>query len=378
MAHPKNSATMKKHPMKTRSEKQNAIQSHSSVESGIHREPGPNTLNSQQTSITLDKFADHVNLLTNAVQSLSTNFPKCADHLKSLTNRTEKVEKYLSGFESTFITFQKILEQRTASQLQNFGQRINENLESYSESLKTNLQKPCNCACRTQKETNPTSTTTVPSPETPNQTSIGGQDLKNILVHLQKSTENEASRKQEEDVKQQAHLIKRKILADWTDALNQRKRGYWNHILNKNKRSLYSEWQKEDPSFLPMKFRPKFSNTVDPQVLELRMLGAFDDYKRNVDEMKIYEEKHKKKFQSIDQQMNEKILGLSSNRLATQEAQNLWLKDTAEQEARSIQLWNKKERFLRRKKHEETTPSSAVPTFSETNYFSNSSDEESC
>ena len=87
-------------------------------------------------------------------------------------------------------------------------------------------------------------------------------------------------------------------------------------------------------------------------------------YKRNVDEMKIYEEKHKKRFQSIDQQMNEKILGLSSNRLATQEAQNLWLKDTAEQEARSIQLWNKKERFLRRKKHddEETTPSSAVPT----------------
>ena len=145
-----------------------------------------------------------------------------------------------------------------------------------------------------------------------------------------------------------------------------------------DKRSLYSEWQKEDPSFLPMKFCPKFSNTVDPQVLELRMLGAFDDYKRNVNEMKIYEEKHKKKFQSIDQQMNEKILGLSSNRLATQEAQNLWLKDTAEQEARSIQLWNKKERFLRRKKHEETTPSSAVPTFSETNFFSSSSDEESC
>ena len=168
------------------------------------------------------------------------------------------------------------------------------------------------------------------------------------------------------------------ILADWTDALNQRKRGYWNYILNKNKRSLYSEWQQEDPSFLPMKFRPKFSNTLDPQVLELRRMGAFDDYKRNVEEMKIYEEKHQKKFQSIDQQMKEKILGLSSNRLATQEAQNLWLKDTAEQEARSIQLWNKKERFLRRKKHEETIPSSAVPSYSEINYFLSSSDEESC
>ena len=51
---------------------------------------------------------------------------------------------------------------------------------------------------------------------------------------------------------------------------------------------------------------------------------------------------------------------------------------TAEQEARSIQLWNKKERFLRRKKHEETIPSSAVPSYSEINYFLSSSDEESC
>ena len=89
--------------------------------------------------------------------------------------------------------------------------------------------------------------------------------------------------------------------------------------------------------------------------------------------MKIYEEKHKKKFQSIDQQIREKIHGLSSNRLATQEALNLWLKDTAEQEARSVQLWNKKERFLRRKKHEEST----LNTLSETSYFPSSSDEES-
>ena len=166
------------------------------------------------------------------------------------------------------------------------------------------------------------------------------------------------------------------MLADWTDALNQRKRGYWNYILNKNKRSLYTEWQLEDPSFLPMKFRPKFSSTLDPRVLELRRTGAFDDYKRNVDEMKIYEEKHKKKFQSIDQQMKEKILGLSPNRLATEEAQRLWLKETAEQEARSIQLWDKKERFLRRKKHEESTPTPS--TLSETSHFSSSSDEESC
>ena len=75
-----------------------------------------------------------------------------------------------------------------------------------------------------------------------------------------------------------------------------------------------------------MKFRPNFSSTLDPGVLELRRTGAFDDCKRNVDEMKIYEEKNKRKFQSIDQQMKEKILGLSPNRLATKEAQRLWPK----------------------------------------------------
>ena len=73
--------------------------------------------------------------------------------------------------------------------------------------------------------------------------------------------------------------------------------------------------------------------------------------------------------------MKEKILGLSSNRLATQEAQRLWLKDqAAKQKARSIQLWDKKELFLRCKNHEESTPS----TLSETGYFSSSSDEGSC
>ena len=85
-----------------------------------------------------------------------------------------------------------------------------------------------------------------------------------------------------------------------------------------------------------MKFRPNFSSTLDPGVLELRGTGAFDDYKRDVDEMRIYVEKHKKKFQLIDQQMKEKILGLSPNRFATKIAQRLWLKETAEQEARLI------------------------------------------
>ena len=33
----------------------------------------------------------------------------------------------------------------------------------------------------------------------------------------------------------------------------------------------------------------------------------------------------------------------------------MWVSDTADQEAKSIQMWNRKERFLNRKKHEETT-----------------------
>ena len=117
-------STTSKQSIKKKSERQDVIQSEPKAESGTSGEPVQNPLTSQQISITLDKLAGHVNLLTDAVQNLNYNYIEFANHLVSLTNRTEKVEKYLSGFETTFTTFQKILEQQTASQLQHFEQKM--------------------------------------------------------------------------------------------------------------------------------------------------------------------------------------------------------------------------------------------------------------
>ena len=87
-----------------------------------------------------------------------------------------------------------------------FGQEINNHLEPYSGSIPTNQQKPCSCVCQSQKEDTPTISTTPPS--------INDQYLKDLLSHVQKSTENGASRKREEYAKQQGHLMKREKLAD--------------------------------------------------------------------------------------------------------------------------------------------------------------------
>ena len=114
-----------------------------------------------------------------------------------------------------------------------------------------------------------------------------------------------------------------------------------------------------------MKFRPKLSKTLDPAVLELRLLGGHENYnyKRNVNELKIYEEKHKKKFQQLVMRSHKK-------------SKVFWIEETAEQEARSVQLWNKKERFLRRKKHEESQQTLHLPS-EPTSYFSSLSGQES-
>ena len=344
----------------------------SDAESGNSREPDPNPSSPQQTSVNFETVAGHINLLSDSVINLNNSFLTCTHHIESLTHRTQKVEDYLSGFETIFTTFRSLLEQQVATQLRSFEQNISNYLESQSEKIEKKENKECGCVCSCRKEeTLYSPTTSSPLIQEPPKL-----DVTFLLEHLQQSTELQASQKHEEGAKQQAHLLKRHMLAEWTDALNHRRRGYWNYILNRNKRSLYQEWQQQDPSFLPMKFRPKLSDTLDPGVTELRLQGGYENYRRNINELKIYEEKHKKKFQQLDHEIARKIERLAPDDLTAKKALEFWIEETAEQEARSVQLWNKKERFLRRKKHEESqqTPDrSSEPT----SYFSGSSDDES-
>ena len=122
--------------------------------------------------------------------------------------------------------------------------------------------------------------------------------------------------------------------------------------------------------------RPKRSNTLDPGVLELRLQGGHKNYKRNVNELKIYEDKQNKKFQQLDHEIAQLIQGLASEDLTAKKALGFLIEETAEQKARSVQLWNKKERFLWRKKHEESQQTLHLPS-EPTSYFSSLSGQES-
>ena len=214
--------------------------------------------------------------------------------------------------------------------------------------------KVCSCKCQCGKDKTSDSKKKGRASDK-SFTNTDQEKIAGLLERLQTSVASHTEDKKHDDAKQQALALKNSMLAEWTDALNHRRRGYWNYILNKNKRSLYQEWQNEDPSFLPLKFRPKISNSTDQQVRELRIEGAHDCYRRNIDEMKIYEEKHKKKFLEVDHSIENSIQNATSDKLIAQFTKQLWTNDTKEQEARSLQIWNKKERFLRRKKHEETS-----------------------
>ena len=84
--------------------------------------------------------------------------------------------------------------------------------------------------------------------------------------------------------------------------------------------------------------RPKRSNTLDPGVLELRLQGGHKNYKRNVNELKIYEDKQNKKFQQLDHEIAQLIQGLASEDLTAKKALGFLIEETAEQKARSVQL----------------------------------------
>ena len=127
--------------------------------------------------------------------------------------------------------------------------------------------------------------------------------------------------------------------------------------MNRNKGGLYKAWQEEDPQFLPMKFRPKIQKNDNPQITDLRLQEAFEKYKRNTKELKIFEENHEKPFRDVDREittMIHEITGTTEQQgLLTERLNEMWYSETSDQEYRSLEIWNKKERFLIRKKYEE-------------------------
>ena len=70
--------------------------------------------------------------------------------------------------------------------------------------------------------------------------------------------------------------------------------------------------------------------------------------------MWIYEQTHTRKYKDVDAEIISQIEGLSKDQKITDLLKEMWFQETADQECRSIDIWKKKERFLNRKKYEET------------------------
>lgn len=161
-------------------------------------------------------------------------------------------------------------------------------------------------------------------------------------------------KKEKEEVKEKARTLKISVSAEWNEAVNNRKKSYWNFIMNRNKAKLYQRWAEESPEFLPKKFRPKRIKDEDRSATELRIKQARSDYINNISLLKRYEKIHDEKCRTSDERMIEKINSMTNHDLEVRRhLSNLWWEEIASEESRSLSMWNKRERFLNKMKHEE-------------------------
>ena len=143
------------------------------------------------------------------------------------------------------------------------------------------------------------------------------------------------------------------LSCDWNHDKNLRRKYYWGHIMNKKKAELYTRWQKETPNFIPRKFRPKKSPGEIPEISKLNVKNAQEMIEYNIQEMRIFTNVHGKRFEDIDKQMFTKIDELNLDQDIKEKIKEIWSEETEESQDKSLQLWQKKENFLSRKRHEE-------------------------
>ena len=327
-------------------------------------EPGLNNpvpkLNSHQVSVSLDNLNESVQQWGSILSNMNENFSKCSNALNKHNSRLNKVEEYLAGFENIFTMFQQLLQQQVKNQLETFQAELAQAFAAPNTTISDTTTVVCQ-NCSSSSAVQLLTTTSTPTNDCPTiQHSIADR-IERLEDTIRIVSDETVRKTTDSTAEKQALLLKREILADWNDSLNNRRRGHWNYLQNKSKQALYQRWQKEDPAFLPLKFRPHLSPNTDHQVRNLKLQAAYQSYNNSIKEMGIYEATHKSRYKEIDSKMIDTFQKLSADSLIQQKLTELWNTDTANQEARSIQIWNKKERFLNRKKHEDSQQSGDEP-----------------
>lgn len=273
------------------------------------------------------------------LRDVASNFQNLADVITNHSQKICNMEEYLSRFESLFLVFQK-----------NIESRIDEKLSAFENSIK------CTISTQTVQEIDLAST----KPDL--QSKDGVEELKitekNIdLAAALKSINQAAETIKQKDIDSGIEKRARKSITslscDWNHDKNMRRKHYWGYIMNKKKADLYQRWQEETPEFIPRKFRPKKSPGEIPEVSEINVQNAQKRVGFNISEMQIFTDIHLKKFEDIDKQMFAKIDELNLDEATKDKVKEIWSEETEENQHKSLQLWQKKENFLSRKRHEE-------------------------
>ena len=147
--------------------------------------------------------------------------------------------------------------------------------------------------------------------------------------------------------------MKQENIIRWNNALKARKQRFWHALMNGNKAILYKKWSHETPDFIPRKFRPKFVQGEDPEITKLKIDRAKQDFRSNIHELETFSKIHQDKLGIIEEDMAQHIIDISPNNEVHGQLTELWRTEAAENEEKSVQIWNVKERFLNKKRHEE-------------------------
>ena len=159
--------------------------------------------------------------------------------------------------------------------------------------------------------------------------------------------------KRENILSEKCRKIKSQNSLLWNDTLNKRKQAYWNFVKNQKKSDLYNIWRTETPNYLPLKYRPKRIENEITEYTQSRITEAKLKYNNEISIMKAYATHHQQKYNDLDHSMTKIINSLTPYDDERHKLIEMWDNDIRKQEDHSNQVWFKKEKFLKDKKHED-------------------------
>lgn len=297
---------------------------------------------------------DEMKLYISLLKDIATNSGTLAENIGNQNTRISNIEEYLSRFDTLFLLFQKTVIETICGKISDLELQLEKTNKVQTDHLMTLIE---NYSIQTSVENAAENINTTVSQLSSNNSELGMQSQSNIMQSTLESIEEAAKFLKKKELQQEnekeARKIKRKHMTEWNENLQKRKKRFWHSIQNGNKAKLYTQWAEETPDFLPRKFRPKYISNENPEITKVRVKEAHQKYRFNIEEMEIYAKVHDDKVQEIEQKMSLWTNTLDATQQIKHAVQDQWITDTQRDEAKSLDIWSRKESFLSRKRHEE-------------------------